>query len=196
MKGRYRIDNRSDAGMLFLCSFLLNLVFVTISGASEISERRVQISLSIFPRVVAVDSDFRKKLTEDRKVRLVFVYVKNQRRAKELVAITKEKTATVAGMTLDAVPASLRSLVKDTGIVPTALFVSEPLSNADFESISSYAERNGLILFSPFTGDVERGATAGIAVSSRVRPYFNIGMLQRSGININAMLMNISKHYE
>jgi hypothetical protein len=51
-------------------------------------------------------------------------------------------------------------------------------------------------MFSPFVGDVERGATAGIAITSRVKPFFNVKTLKRADIDINPILMKLSKRYE
>ena len=43
--------------------------------ANEEEKRRVDISLSIFPRIVAVDNNFRSKLGSENKVQLVFLYL-------------------------------------------------------------------------------------------------------------------------
>jgi hypothetical protein len=70
------------------------------------------------------------------------------------------------------------------------------LKDGDLKKIVKIAEENSCIVFSPFTGDVERGVVVGISVTNRVKPYFNIRALERSKIVINALLMKMSKRYE
>ena len=53
-----------------------------------------------------------------------------------------------------------------------------------------------IMVFSPYAGDVERGATVGIAIGNRVRPYFNIDTLNTSRVNILKKLLKVSKRYE
>ena len=52
----------------FVALFLVMLSTMTgVSLADENTDRRVDISLSIFPRIVAVDNHFRDKLNADKK---------------------------------------------------------------------------------------------------------------------------------
>lgn len=183
------------------CSVMLWFVLVNIAWGefmqvSETNDRRINISLSIFPRVVAVDNDFRAKLTSEHKAKIIFVYDKDRDKAAELRQIFLEKSKSVAGMELEVVLSSVDEVVEIGAIEPTAFFLTEQMSNIQLYGLVKYAINKKRILFSPFVGDVERGATAGIAVTSRVKPYFNINTLQKSEIEINALLMKLSKRYE
>jgi hypothetical protein len=183
----------------FGVSMLLALLLGMLSGivkASETTERRIQISLSLFPRVVAVDNGFREKLTEASAARLVFAYVADEVKAKDLVAELKQSTTNVAGLPLQAVAVTIDQQVAAESITPTAIFITERLSRSAFNLLLSYASDKHILVFSPFSGDVERGAMVGISVTSRVRPYFNVRSLEQAGISINAILMNISVRYE
>ena len=78
----------------------------------------------------------------------------------------------------------------------TAIFLTERLNENLFKDVLAFSEKNNRIVFSPFTGDVERGATVGISVTNRVKPYFNLSTLKKSDIVINALLIKMSKRYE
>ena len=168
---------------------------VGASLADENDTRRVDISLSIFPRIVAVDNHFRDKLNSDKKAYLLFVYDKNQKYAQQLADRMKNSNANIGGM---AVVTEIISVADDLPInnPPTALFVVEKLSSAQLEKIMLFSAETHRLVFSPYSGDVERGATVGISVTNRVKPYFNLSALRQSKVAINALLMKMSKRHE
>ena len=77
-----------------------------------------------------------------------------------------------------------------------AVFLSDLLSDDLLAAVMKVADERHVLVFSPFAGDVERGATVGIAISSRIQPYFNVPVLMQSHININEKLLSISQRYE
>ena len=169
----------------------------SLDYADEGEKRRVDISLTIFPRIVAVDNNFRSKLSPENKVQLVFLYVDEKDRAASLSKSLKIKNKNIGGMSVDVKEVSVDELLNmGKGSVSTAIFLSERLSDDDLKKIITFSEERSRIVFSPFTGDVERGVTVGISVTNRVRPYFNLSTLKSSGIAINALLMKMSKRYE
>lgn len=176
--------------------FLVIFGFNSIGLANEAIDRRVQISLSLFPRIVAVDNKFQDKLTEDKKVRLVFVYDRNRSKANELAKTVGKANKNIVNVRVDTVPLPLVEQLKDNTLTPTAIFVVEPLGETDFKELVLYSVNKGIIVFSPYSGDVERGATVGLAITSRVFPYFNNQTLESSGIEINPILLDMSKRYE
>ena len=173
----------------FVC--LLNAV-----DASEATDRRVKISLPLFPRIVAVDNNFQSKLTEDNKVRLVFIYDRDKAKAKELAKEVAKSNSNIVNIEVDTTYLSLKEQLSESAKTPTAIFISEPLGKSDFSNLVLYGINKGIIVFSPYSGDVERGATVGLAITSRVFPYFNKKTLDASGLEINPILLNMSKSYE
>ena len=77
----------SFAMKIIVAGLLVLLVLIPVGYANESTDRRVQISLPLFPRIVAVDSKFQNKLTGGNKVRLVFVYDRDKAKAKELAVM-------------------------------------------------------------------------------------------------------------
>lgn len=164
--------------------------------ADEVTERRIQISIPVFPRIVAVDNEFQNKLGKDGQVLLVFLYDSNKNKALQLAQMLHAKLTNVAGLKFITKVSPVSNLTKNNDAVPTAMFVAERLPKKAFEAAVAYAINNQRIVYSPYVGDVERGATAGISITSRVNPYFNLKTLESSNIKINALLMNLSKVYE
>lgn len=176
-------------GVVIFCS--LNTLY-----ASEATDRRVKISIPLFPRIVAVDNEFHNKLTEDNKARLVFIYDRNKAMANEIAREVAKSNRNIVNIEVDSLSISLKEQLSGSAKTPTAIFVSEPLGNKDFDKLVLYGINKGIIIFSPYSGDVERGATVGLSITSRVFPYFNNKTLDASGVEINPILLNMSKRYE
>jgi hypothetical protein len=174
----------------------LGLIWSLAARASDVADRRIQISLPIFPRIVAVDNGFRDKVLPKEKVLLSFLYESNKDKAEKLAEALKQKLTNVAGLEFTAQAVSVQDQLAAKALIPTALFVTEHFSQQTFVAVLEYSIKNQRIMFSPFVGDVERGATAGIAITSRVKPFFNVKTLKRADIDINPILMKLSKRYE
>jgi hypothetical protein len=174
---------------------LLGFVFAGGLFADEADNRRLDISVSIFPRVVAVDNHFREKLTDDREALLWFIYESDRDLAEDVAARIGKEGGNIGGMSVvTRVLNAKETLPVDE--LPSAIFLVERLSDQQLKKIISYSESTSRLLFSPFTGDVERGVMVGISVTNRVKPYFNLEELRRSKVVINALLMKMSKRYE
>jgi hypothetical protein len=176
---------------------MLVMLSTVVDGAlaDENDSRRVDISLSIFPRIIAVDNHFREKLNSDKEAYLLFVYDNNEEYARQLAARMKKGNTNIGGMrvVVEAMSINEEFLPED---VPTALFVVERLTDAQLEKVMAFANETHRLVFSPYLGDVERGVTVGISVTNRVKPYFNLSSLRESKVSINALLMKMSKRHE
>ncbi|WP_455204236.1 hypothetical protein [Kaarinaea lacus] len=181
---------------LRLIALALLAVFHSAVLASDVQERRVQISLPVFARVIAVDNGFRDKLSDNNIVILAFVYNDNRSQAEQMTASLQSKIKNIARMKYQTKIVTVSDLVNGKGQAPTAIFLAQNLPAEKFDSVIVYAKAKQRIVFSPFVGDVERGASAGIAITSRVNPYFNLTTLRDSKVEIHALLMQMSKTYE
>ena len=179
---------------LILLCLLFGLCVADVS-ADEADSRRVGISLSIFPRIVAVDNQFRDKLNADKKAYLFFIYDKDEEYAQQLADLMQKNNANIGGMYVEIKAVSVEDGLQGNDL-PTAMFIAERLGEAQLNKVMKFANDSQRLVFSPFTGDVERGVTVGISVTNRVKPYFNLASLRQSKISINALLMKMSKRYE
>lgn len=163
--------------------------------ADETEKRRVDISISIFPRIVAVDNQFREKLNKDKKAQLLFVYDSDKKFAQDVAARVGGAANNIGGMPIVTRVEAVTEMLPGNE-VPVAIFIVEKLSGEQLEKVVGYAESANRLLFSPFSGDVERGVMVGISVTNRVKPYFNMSALRHSKVVINALLMKMSKRHE
>lgn len=163
--------------------------------ADETEKRRVDISVSIFPRIVAVDNHFRDKLDKNKNALLLFIYDGDEKFARELAGRIGAEDNNIGGMSIATHVMSAADALPDDDL-PVAIFLVEKLSDAQLLKVVSYAESAQRLVFSPYVGDVERGVAVGISVTNRVKPYFNLASLRRSKVVINALLMKMSKRYE
>lgn len=180
---------------LVFLGLLFGLVVASVVLADETEKRRVDISISIFPRIVAVDNHFREKLNKDKKAQLLFVYDGDKELAQEVADRVGKDGSNIGGMLVVTRVISVDEIMLD-GDAPVAIFLVEKLNDAQLKKVISYAESTHRLVFSPYSGDVERGVMVGISVTNRVKPYFNLPMLRRSKVVINALLMKMSKRYE
>ena len=142
-----------------------------------------------------MDNHFRDKLDENKKASLLFVYDSDKKLAQELADRIGDEDNNIGGMSIATRVLSASEVLPDEDI-PVAIFLVEKLSDAQLLKVVSYAESAQRLVFSPYTGDVERGVTVGISVTNRVKPFFNLASLRRSKVVINALLMKMSKRYE
>ncbi|MDT8382930.1 MAG: hypothetical protein RRB22_00785 [Gammaproteobacteria bacterium] len=189
---RYRYISRLLAFALLV---LQGLVLGANLFADEAEQRRVEISMSIFPRIVAVDNDFRNKLMEGNRAQLMFVYDKDARYAQKLAEQIKNDSDNIGGMAVETAVVNVADELSATS-PPTAIFITEKLTDAKLQTVMEFANATQRLVFSPFLGDVERGVTVGISVTNRVKPFFNLPALRTSKVTINALLMKMSKRHE
>ncbi|MFT5546614.1 MAG: hypothetical protein ACI8YD_002314, partial [Rheinheimera aquimaris] len=79
---------------------------------------------------------------------------------------------------------------------PMAIFVSQPLSDAQAAALVAYSIKQHIIVFSPFEGDVERGILAGLSVEATVKPLLNRHTLEASELQIKSFYLKVAKLYE
>jgi len=79
--------------------------------------------------------------------------------------------------------------------VPMAgIFLAEKPQRLDF--LLSYGKSKQAILFSPFSGDVEKGVPAGMIISDRILPYINPDSIREFGIQIKPLFLRITVVFE
>ena len=184
---------RWAAVAVLYCVCLITALHV---DAGEAEERRVRISLEIFPRIVAVDLDLSSKLSTSDTLRLFVLFEHDVETARHVAGQMKNSFTNIGGLAVEFVVQDTQQAVTAGMDKPAAVFLSDQLSDDVFAALMKTAIEHHVLVFSPFAGDVERGATVGIAISSRIKPYFNVPALVQSHININEKLLSISQRYE
>jgi len=186
---------KTKTKLSLLAFLLMSFVLVSNSFADEAEKRRIDISVSIFPRIVAVDNHFREKLDKNSKAQLLFVYDEDKGLAQEVANRVGSQGSNIGGMVVETHVIRVDEISQLTE-APVAIFIVEKMSDVKLAKIIAYADAVHRLVFSPFSGDVERGVMVGISVTNRVKPYFNLPALRQSKVVINALLMKMSKRYE
>lgn len=179
-------------------SFLLLLLLnsATWADAENNIERRLFLGLSFFPNVIAVDLDILTKRTASGKLQLLLVYKDDLFAAEKLANLLSKKVHTIRKNPVEIKISNDPTKNFSPSNRPCGIFLAEWLPDEEFKKIINFAVEQHLIVFSPLLGDVERGATAGLYISSQIRPSINISTLKNSGIRINQAFKELSKHYE
>jgi len=152
--------------------FLSLLLLVSSSFANSYTDRRIQSGVKIFRSLVAADTKINKKVTGQGQLVLALVYKNNAQGAKTAQKNLKRAKLKIKKWSLKVVLMSITALKKRKDIA--AVFIAQPLKPKDLNVLINYSRAKKLILYSPFTGDVEKGVAAGLSVEARVRPYLNL----------------------
>lgn len=184
-------------GRLLAVVMLVNVLGgLSFAIGDELEARRIKTSLAIFPRIVAVDEDIDSKLDADKQVQLVVTYRNDSVSAQNQASILSASVQNIGGRPLAVRAVEMNELLGLGSAAISGVFVAEVLEDDALERLLQFARERHILVFSPFSGDVERGVTAGISVGSQVKPYFNLPALARAKIVVNPTLLRISKHYE
>jgi hypothetical protein len=79
---------------------------------------------------------------------------------------------------------------------PDAVFLAEPLDDEAFSNLLAWCIARRVILYSPFEGDVERGATAGLSIQAKVQPFVNRHTLDATGITLRSFFLDHSRVWQ
>lgn len=179
---------------IFLLSIFLILTCCSLATAIGRDELRLKAGLDLFPSLIAADLEISKKQGDDGFLTLLLIYTDNKPQAMEmsrnLKALKKIRGLPIHikitnDLTMDA--------FRDTP--PAGIFLTQPLGN-HLSGVIDYAINNGVILFSPFKGDVERGVMGGLHISDRLLPFINMSSIKSSGIRIKKFFMRVAIVYE
>lgn len=175
---------------------LLLVFYLPVAYGGELEERRLTLSLSIFPKIVAVDKGLGSKLTKDSRINFLFLYDKSEVKARELAKLLKKKVPNLRGWKVDVTVENVRNISLIFPERAAAIFITERFSDINIEKIIRAGISEQITVFSPFAGDVERGVTVGIDIGHRIMPYFNLNTLRASRVEVNEKLLKLSKRYE
>ena len=176
-------------------ALLLLLMLSTAWGAGASDENRlITVGLNLFPNIVSIDEDIAKKRADDGNIYLLITYedqpLQAEKQAEKLRSqVTMIKKLPVIVKVVKA--SELHSFSK----LSAGIFLSEWLYEELLQQVINHASEHGTLVFSPFTGDVERGVTMGMQITSKIWPYCNTDTLERSDIHFHPSFMKIMRCY-
>ena len=174
-------------------------VLCPVSFADSNQDRRAQAGARLFRSLLAADLDLTSKTVDDGKLLVVFFYTTDRRRAEELAASLRGPDG--AAEKIRDLPLVIETTGDPTFAAyanrkPAAIFLAQPPSSSVVDAIVRYGIANGLIVYSPFEGHVERGVLGGLSVEAQVRPYVNLSTLQASNISLKSFFMKVTKVHQ
>ncbi|MCB1874484.1 MAG: hypothetical protein KDH88_00755 [Chromatiales bacterium] len=188
---------RPLGGLLVVLAVLCLLTQLAHSqGINSFMERRVELGFRLFRTLLSADQDLDKRVDSGGYLPLYLLYRDESEDAQRFGEGLRRQSAVLRGIPVRVEVVSLDELLVGARPVPAGLYLGQPLFKRELRGLVEYGVANGVVVFSPFEGDVEKGALAGVAVESRVRPYINDTTLKRSGIRIKSFFLRVAKHYD
>lgn len=98
---------------------------------------------------------------------------------------------------IQGLPLAVESMDADvfdqrSDLAVSAVFIASV--NLDSQRLREWSERYRILVFSPFLGDVARGAVAGFHVSERILPSVNFTQAERAGIAFRPFFLQVVHH--
>lgn len=176
-------------------ALLLLLMLSTAWGAGASDENRlITVGLNLFPNIVSIDEDIAEKRADDGKIYLLITYDRQSLLANRLAEKLRDQV-----MSIKKYPATIMvvkaSELHNFSKRAAGIFISERIGNELLKQIIDHASQQGTLIFSPVPGDVERGVTMGMQITSKIWPYCNTTTLKRSSIHFHPSFEKIMRCY-
>ena len=181
---------------LVTCALMLGLAFAHASvQADSDGERRIRTAARLVRALLSADLGVADKRTDDGWLE-VLVLMKPGQPELELGTLISPASAANGPTKVRGLPLRVRTVTQVPGADstrPIMVFLASPLGDREFQQLLAWCIGEQVILYSPFDGDVERGATAGLSVQAKVQPFLNRTTLESSRIELQAFFVQHSR---
>ncbi len=177
---------------IVLAFILLAALNPAPAGAQDALSPRLQIGIGILPAVIAANKLLNSESPQPIKIYLAY---KDNRHLAERLKPGLEKIEGIKQRKLEIESITLADLLGSDPAPASAIFITEEL-DGELDSIIEFANRQKILLFSPFKGDVERGVAAGFRVTDKVLPMVNMTALKQSNIQLKAFFLRVAVKHE
>lgn len=171
----------------------LFLGYAAVSLAQSLwpeDEQRLNVGIKLFPACLGADLALADKLDADGELRVLVVHDQNPAHADSTVRQLRQ-LGKIAGYPLRVASTALSVLERQANEHIAALFIVSP--GLPEQLFSDWVQNHQTLVFSPFAGDVERGAVAGVFVSDRILPLINNAAAARAGIRFKPFFLRIAE---
>jgi hypothetical protein len=185
------ISRRNLIAALCLCGGLFATRARTQSLWQE-EEQRFRVGLKLFPACLGALEGLEDRSAATGKLEIRIAYEGSETVARE-AASALGGIGRIRGIPLNVMTRSAGALDADaTGL--DGIFVASV--NVGGKRLQLWSERHRTLVFSPFAGDVEAGAVAGIYVADRILPFVNLHQAQRAEIRFKPFFLKAARLYE
>ncbi|WP_041641022.1 hypothetical protein [Magnetococcus marinus] len=178
---------------MIFATLLLNPLF-GLPFAGEQEDRRLSVALKLFPSFLSADPQLAHKKNAKGQLHLLILYSNRLNQAMDLAkGLQSREKLRGLPLLVEAVALSDIPLYEDQQIA--GMFLSQPADEA-LPGVIEAARQHGVMLVSPFQGDVEAGVAGGISITDRVLPYLNMAALRACQIELKPFFLRVAKRYE
>jgi hypothetical protein len=164
--------------------------------ADTYSDRRAAVGLNLFRTLLVADQEAEAKADETGALPIYVLYAEDRILADSHVDTLKLELGKIRESRTRIESVSFNDYLSGKGGSPLGIFISQRLTGDELERLVRRSIEQGVILFSPFEGDVEKGVLAGLSVQASVRPYINLKVLKETGVAIKPFYIKVARTYE
>lgn len=154
--------------------------------------QRLRVGLKIFPAVLGAMEGLDRRTASDGALVILVVHSGPVDGASDVVR-GLNAICTIRNLPLRVSAVAPEAVDQPHGPV-AGVFIATV--GVDSERLQAWSEGRGALVFSPFAGDVARGAVAGLYVADRVLPEVNLAAARRAGIGFKPFFLKVARHYE
>lgn len=183
-----------------VCRALARLVLLAAllppcaAGARDLwpeEAQRLRLGIELFPAVLGALVDLEQRATAERRLRVVVIGSGAKTAAARAASGLRELGA-VRGLPLVVEVRPPESAQGSSAAA--AFFVAVPGLPA--RQLRAWSEQGGVVVFSPFAGEVEKGAIAGLSVTDRILPHLNLRQARRAGLEFKPFFRRVAKVHD
>lgn len=164
--------------------------------ADTYSDRRAAVGLNLFRTLLIADQEAEARADETGALPIYVLYAEDRLLADSHVDTLQLDLGNIRERRTRIESVSLDDYLSRKRGSPLGIFISQRLTADELERLIRLSIEQGVILFSPFEGDVEKGVLAGLSVQASVRPYINLKVLKETGIAIKPFYIKVARIYE
>lgn len=164
--------------------------------ADTYSDRRATVGLNLFRALLVADQEAEARADGTGELPVYVLYAEDRIQADNYADTLRLELASIREHRTRIESVSFNDYLSRERDTPLGIFISQRLTGDELERLVRRSIEQGVILFSPFEGDVEKGALAGLSVQASVRPYINLKVLKETGIAIKPFYLRVARTYE
>ena len=188
-----------------VCDWLLAIVVAVITAVSvsastaradDADDRRVRAGARLFRSLLTAQVALESKAAPDGALHVV-LYGVDAHLGAEISSLISSGEAGKPG--IKDLPVKIDNVANFGALAqtpqPAGVFLVSTQSEKDLAELVRWSTAAKVVLYSPFDGDVERGAAAGICIEAKVQPFLNLPALQAAGVEIKPFYVKVARVY-
>jgi hypothetical protein len=155
-------------------------------------EQRFRVGLKLFPAVLGAIDDLEDTRAASGKLEIRVVYEGSD-------SVAREAASALRGMArIGEFPLNVQTLRASELDAEDSRLAGIFVASVDLggKRLRLWSERHRTLVFSPFAGDVEAGAVAGIHVADRILPFVNLPRARRAEVRFKPFFLKVAHRYE